>query len=129
MPKTRDLPLDEAKRIINADRNQEYGEPYENFRDIAEMMTVILRKDLKDGARVRTHQVAMTMMAVKMSRMTTSPAKLDTWVDIAGYVGAGFEAMCEEVALMASSEATPEARPEAAARAAPSGTTAPRSSD
>jgi hypothetical protein len=25
--------------------------------------------------------------------MTTSPAKLDTWVDIAGYVGAGYEAM------------------------------------
>lgn len=98
MPKPRDLPLDEAKRIINADRNQEYGEPYDNFRDIAEIMTVILRPILKPGARVKTHEVAMTMMAVKMSRMTTSPDKLDTWVDIAGYVGAGYEAMVAEAA-------------------------------
>lgn len=99
MPKMRDLPLDEAKLIINADRNQEYGEPYDNFRDIAEIMTVILRPILKDGARVRTHEVAMCMIAVKMSRMTTSPVKADSWVDIAGYVGVGYEAMMEEIKL------------------------------
>lgn len=93
MSKLRDRPLDEAKRLINADRNKEYGEPVENFRDIAEMMTVLIRPILKEGARVRVEHVAMMMMAVKLSRMTTSPDKLDTWVDICGYAGTGYEAM------------------------------------
>lgn len=93
MSKLRDQPLDEAKRLINADRNKEYGEPVENFRDIAEMMTVLIRPILKEGARVRVEHVAMMMMAVKLSRMTTSPDKLDTWVDICGYAGTGYEAM------------------------------------
>lgn len=93
MSKLRDHPLDEAKRLINADRNKEYGEPVDNFRDIAEMMTVLIRPILKEGARVRVEHVAMMMMAVKLSRMTTSPDKLDTWVDICGYAGTGYEAM------------------------------------
>jgi len=93
MSKLRDRPLDEAKRLINADRNKEYGEPVDNFRDIAEMMTVLIRPILKEGARVRVEHVAMMMMAVKLSRMTTSPDKLDTWVDICGYAGTGYEAM------------------------------------
>lgn len=97
MSKQRDLPLTEAMRLINSDRNNEYGEPYENFRDIAEMMTVMLRPILKEGERVSVHHVAMVMMAVKLSRMTTSPLKLDTWVDIAGYVGTGWEAMNHEL--------------------------------
>ena len=97
MSKERDLPLIEAMRLINSDRNNEYGEPYENFRDIAEMMTVMLRPILKEGEAVRTNHVAMCMIAVKLSRMTTSPLKLDTWVDIAGYVGTGWEAMNQEL--------------------------------
>lgn len=91
--KPRDLPLDEAKRLINADRNEEYGEPYDNFSDIASMITVILRSILKDGERVRVEHVAMIMIIVKLSRMTTSPRKMDSWVDIAGYVGTGWEAI------------------------------------
>jgi hypothetical protein len=97
MSKPRDEPLDEAKRLINSDRNNEYGEPYENFRDIAAMMTVMLRPILKEGEAIKTHHVAMVMIAVKLSRMTTSPLKHDTWADIAGYVGAGWEAMNAEL--------------------------------
>ena len=92
MGKLRDVPLQEAMRLINADRNQDYGEPYDNFRDIAEMLTVMLRPILKDGTKVQCHHVSMMMIAVKLSRMTTSPLKLDSWVDIAGYIGAGWEA-------------------------------------
>lgn len=92
MGKLRDVPLQEAMRLINADRNQDYGEPYENFRDIAEMLTVMLRPILKDGTKIQCHHVSMMMIAVKLSRMTTSPLKLDSWVDIAGYIGAGWEA-------------------------------------
>jgi hypothetical protein len=93
MGKLRDVPIDAAKVIINTDRNQEYGDPAENMKDIAQMMSVILRPALKDGAEIRPEQVAMCMIAVKLSRMTTSPKKLDSWTDIAGYVGVGYEAM------------------------------------
>ena len=93
MSKPRDLPLEEAKRLINADRNKEYGEPYDNFTDIASMINVILRSVLKEGERVKVEHVAMIMIIVKLSRMTTSPRKLDSWLDIAGYVGTGWEAI------------------------------------
>ena len=93
MSKLRDLPLDEGKRLINTDRNQEYGEPYDNFSDIAAMITAILRSILKDGERVRVEHVAMIMIIVKLSRMTTSPDKFDSWADIAGYEGTGWEAI------------------------------------
>jgi hypothetical protein len=42
MEPLRNKPLDEAKRIINDDRNKEYGEPVDNFRDIADMITIML---------------------------------------------------------------------------------------
>lgn len=93
MGKLRDVPIDAAKVIINNDRNQEYGEPAENMRDIAQMMSVLLRPVLKEDAEIRPEQVAMCLIAVKLSRMTTSPKKLDSWTDIAGYVGVGYEAM------------------------------------
>jgi hypothetical protein len=93
MGKLRDVPIDAAKVIINNDRNKEYGDPAENMKDIAQMMSVILRPALKEDAEIRPEQVAMCMIAVKLSRMTTSPKKLDSWTDIAGYVGVGYEAM------------------------------------
>jgi len=98
MEKTRSIPLKEGDRLINTDRNGEYGEPYDNFRAIAAMLTVVLRPILKEGTKVQCHHVSMIMMVVKLSRMITSPFKLDTWVDIAGYVGAGWEATEREQA-------------------------------
>lgn len=92
MSNLRDAPLDVAKELINADRNQEYGEPAENFKDIADMATILMRPVLKSEARIEPHHVAMFMIAIKMTRMKTSPRKFDSWVDIAGYVGTGWEA-------------------------------------
>lgn len=92
MSKPRNAPLDEARLIINTDRNAEYGEPYDNFQSIANMCTELLKPALKDGAKIEVHHVAMIMIAVKLSRMQTSPLKFDSWTDIAGYVGAGWEA-------------------------------------
>lgn len=97
MSKIRNEPLEQAIELINKDRNEDYGEPYDNFRDIAEMMTVLLRPILKDGTKVQCHHVSMMMIAVKLSRMTTSPFKADSWVDIAGYIGAGWEATTKEL--------------------------------
>jgi len=86
----------EAIQLINEDRNVDYGDPYDNFKDIADMLNVLLKPILKDGTSVQCHHVTMIMIAVKLSRMTTSPFKRDSWVDIAGYIGAGWEATATE---------------------------------
>jgi hypothetical protein len=38
------------------------------------------------------------IMAVKISRLMWTPAKRDSWVDIAGYAGCGFECAVNEEA-------------------------------
>jgi len=96
MGKVRDIPLSQAIELINGDRNKEYGEPYDNFSDIAAVASVLLKPKLKHGTQLSTKDVTMIMIAVKLCRMTTSPQKIDSWRDIAGYIGAGWEALNEE---------------------------------
>jgi len=93
MVKSRDMPLQEASLLINKDRNNEYGEPHENFMSIANMLNELLKPVLAEGAKLGPEHVTMIMMAVKLSRMVTSPTKFDTYVDICGYAAVGWEAV------------------------------------
>ena len=70
--------LDEAKRIVNGARNEDYGTPEDNFARIATMWSVIL------GTEVTPRQVATCMIALKLARDAFQP-KRDNLVDIAGY--------------------------------------------
>lgn len=76
--------LDEAKRIVSTDRNQDYGDPEDNFRMIGDLWSVYL-----GGTRIEPHDVAAMMILMKVARITTSPTKADHWVDAAGYAGCG----------------------------------------
>lgn len=76
---TRDRVLAQAKAVINGDRQQDYGEASASFGTIAQLWSTIL------GAEVTSLDVARCLIAMKISRSLTSPEKLDTWVDIAGY--------------------------------------------
>lgn len=73
--------LAEAERIINADRGDAYGHPYDDFTRSARMMSAVL------GVEVRADQVPLLMMAVKLSRLVETPTHRDSAVDIAGYAG------------------------------------------
>jgi len=75
--------LDEAKSLVHGDRGQDYGPPWTDFARTAKMWEVIL------GCHVDPHQVALCMIAVKMSRLVNRPEKRDSWVDIAGYAECG----------------------------------------
>lgn len=86
--------LEEALELTSGERNQEYGEPTDDFQTIAAMWSVLFRHKLKDDCRVEPHEVAKAMIALKMSRMTKSPGKRDHWVDIAGYARCGW--LCAE---------------------------------
>lgn len=78
--------LREAARIINGDRNKQYGGPEENFTNIAKIWEVIFQRPFT------TEDVAMAMVGVKLARfVSNSGFQPDTWIDIAGYAGCGYE--------------------------------------
>ena len=75
--------LQEAEELINGDRNAQYGPPNQDFERTAKMWTAMFGREFK------SHEIAMAMIALKMSRLVWSPEKRDSWVDIAGYAGCG----------------------------------------
>jgi hypothetical protein len=76
--------LDEANELVHGSRQKDYGHPRDDFAKTACMITGILLPKLKDGATVNTDEVALIMIAVKMSRLVHS-WKRDSAVDICGY--------------------------------------------
>lgn len=78
--------LDIALEIVTKDRNKAYGDPEDNFRDIAELWTTY------KGISFAAHDVAVMMILLKVSRLKTSPECPDHWVDISGYSACGGQA-------------------------------------
>jgi len=78
--------LREAAKIISGDRDLQYGGPEENFTRIAKIWSVIV------GTEISPEDVAMMMVGLKLARYASkSGFQPDTWIDIAGYAGCGFE--------------------------------------
>lgn len=78
--------LREAAKIVTQDRNASYGDPEINFLRTAKIWSVILGQDITN------EQVAMMMVGLKMARFAQgSGFQPDTWIDIAGYAGCGYE--------------------------------------
>lgn len=78
--------LREAAAIISGDRDKQYGGPEENFTRIAKIWSVILSTDIS------AEDVAMMMVGLKVARYASkSGFQADTWRDIAGYGGCGYE--------------------------------------
>lgn len=82
-PFSRLAAFDKAAETITHDREKDYGDPVESFQRIADLWSVLL------DTQVEPHQVALCMLALKMSRLCGSPDHLDTWVDIVGYARCG----------------------------------------
>lgn len=76
--------LQEAERIINGDRAEQYGDAAESFADIAKRWTIEL--DDRLSAPVTAVDVARMMTQLKMSRSRSSYHR-DSYVDGAGYLG------------------------------------------
>lgn len=77
--------LAEANRLITGERNNQYGEPTQDFTRTARMWSAYL------GIDVKPHDVAALMALLKLSRIAWQPDKRDSWVDLAGYAGCGYE--------------------------------------
>ena len=77
--------LDAAKEIICNDRNAQYGEPEDNFAEIAKLWSDYLDEDIS------AQDVAMMMTLFKIARIKTGGVKMDNYVDAAGYIACGGE--------------------------------------
>jgi hypothetical protein len=83
--------LEESADLIDGDRDVDYGSPTDNFQTIADLWNTRFAHLLKDGAKFTAADYADAMILVKVARNKTN-AKRDSWADIAGYAGCGYEA-------------------------------------
>lgn len=77
--------LEEAKTIVNGARQENYGSPESNFKDIAYLWTDYLNHE------ILPHDVANMMILMKVARLKNKKDHLDSWIDIAGYAANGCE--------------------------------------
>jgi hypothetical protein len=83
--------LTQADEIVHNDRNTDYGEPEDNFTDIATYWTTFLGRKLKGNVQITSSDVAAMSILIKMSRIQVNPKKEDHWVDVCGYGACGAE--------------------------------------
>lgn len=75
--------LDEAKKLVYGNRQNDYGHPAYDYERVAQIWTGIL------GVEVTRLQAIQCMIGIKLSRLSNSPHHKDSWVDIAGYAECG----------------------------------------
>ena len=86
-----DAIAEEADRIRNGARKEDYGNVMESHERIAEGWSVLLRHPVSPA------DVARCMAWLKLVRSTASPEKEDSYVDMANYaIIAGALAIVEE---------------------------------
>lgn len=90
--------LGDAINIINGDRNNDYGDPLDDFSTTAELWQTYLDRTMKarKGLDLRAHDVAVMMMLLKIARISWTPSKEDHWMDIAGYDGCGWDCVMRQ---------------------------------
>lgn len=86
MTSVRNKILDEAKDIINNDRQNTYGKPEDNFRVIASYWSTWLHSRGKN-VFITPYDVAAMMDLMKTARAASSPEHMDNFRDKCGYTG------------------------------------------
>jgi hypothetical protein len=89
--------LADASELVCGDRAKVYGPPAHNFARIAALHTAYLGL-LPAGHVITTQDVAIMQILTKIARLIHTPDHRDSWVDIAGYAAAGYDAVREVAA-------------------------------
>ena len=79
---------------IRDSREQDYGNPENSFRLIAEFWhTYLSAKCVAAGVHVQLdpEDVAAMMALLKIARASANPEHIDSWIDGAGYMACGGE--------------------------------------
>lgn len=82
--------LNEAKKCVCGQREQDYGSPEDNFITIALLWTAY------KGVNFTAVDVSMMMSLLKIARISTGTATKDSFVDLAGYAACGGEIRFKE---------------------------------
>lgn len=85
---TRTEILATAEKMVNGDRQTDYGTPENNFQTIASLWDIYL-STLKN--RLTGKDVAAMLALLKIARIASGHAKPDNWIDLAGYAACGGE--------------------------------------
>ena len=91
---TRKEILETAAACVCGQREEDYGSPEDNFETIAGLWKIYLKaKCISSSADVcvMAEDVAMMMALLKIARIASGRAKVDSFVDLAGYAACGGE--------------------------------------
>lgn len=83
---TNETILQEAQRLIYGDRNTSYGNPLDDFKCSADMLSAYLSRKYGMQIVLEPEDIPAMMVCVKLSRQANHP-KRDNLVDLAGYAG------------------------------------------
>lgn len=95
--------LETASNLVSGDRNRQYGDPNSDFRRTASFWTTymggVVERRLAGGESFeqilatlfQPQDVAAMMVCLKMSRISWTPGKDDSWTDAAGYIACGWD--------------------------------------
>ena len=87
---TRKEVLENALKCVCGDRQQDYGNPEDNFQRIAHLWTAYLGTG-KLLLSISPCDVAAMLALLKIARIGSGNAKEDNWIDLAGYAACGGE--------------------------------------
>ena len=86
--RTRDY-LDKAIKVVTGQRQHDYGDKYENHKNIADLWSAYLETEISP------HDVAICMLLVKVARLKHRKTE-DCYVDMAGYAAIAGEIQDKE---------------------------------
>lgn len=84
---TRSEILDKAKDCVTGKREQDYGSPEDNFKQIAKLWTAYFDRRVA----FEPLDVAIMMALMKIARIRSGTATEDSFVDACGYLACGGE--------------------------------------
>lgn len=82
---TRASILEDARKCVCGEREEQYGSPENNFQTIAELWGIYCEREFS------AVDVAVMMALLKVARIKSDPTKVDSWVDGCGYLACGGE--------------------------------------
>lgn len=91
---TRSEVLDEAKKCVCGQREQDYGSPENNFLTIANLWNSYLYSGVPEEnipKVITPEDVSVMMILMKTARIRAKGGTPDCYVDIAGYAACGGE--------------------------------------
>lgn len=97
--------LDNAEKCVCGNREEDYGNPENNFKKIADFWNVYLGLE---NQYIDARDVAMMMALLKIARIRNGQHKADNYIDLAGYAACGGEIDTDEIVPPRMPELTAE---------------------